>query len=358
MLGNISLFLSKTTSQLANGNTFNGGTSAAVRKARITCASLTIAALTACGGGGGGGGGGTSSCLISQPNKLLPLTGTLSITYREINGSLPVVVTTGTPRTISNHCIAPLQLKISGQEVEEFLESDNRGIRLWGYKIKNYEFPSPLPGQAGKILVNITATLESPFVLYDVDTDKPLGVTGTGSDKRIGKAFLKIEGLNAFSQGILNSGAFKAATQIADINRHPVEFYSGIKLVNGKNFFNEVKSTPVSSVDPGRGNGRDIEFDVAIDLKTFGDKISIPSLNIHSEISLMPGLGMYTRQLDIDSVSARANFQVAKINTNDADCDGYLDIVDDDNTDPAVPSTTSRTVFNSSCEAIKVNNKE
>lgn len=343
MLDNISLFLSK----FRRKTHVNG-------KARLAFASVGLAALTACGGGGGGGGGSSSSCLIAQPNKLLPLSGSYSVTYksRTINGIEPVVVETANNRKISNRCIAPMQLEISGQKVEEFLESDAQGIRLWGYKIKGYEFASPIPGQAGKILVNITATLELPFVLYDINPDKPLGVVGTGEDKRIGQAFLKIEGLNDFSRAILNSTTFKAATGIADINRHPVEFFSGIKLANGTNFFNKVKSVAVASVDPGRESSRDIEFDVAIDLKEFGDKISIPSLNIHSEINLLRGLGIYTRKLDIDSVSARANFTVAKINANDADCDGYLDIVDANNTDPSVPSTTSRTLFNSACEAI------
>lgn len=342
MLDNISLFLSKFRHK-AHLNT----------KARLVFVSAGFAALTACGGGGGGGGGGSTSCFIAQPNELLPLSGDFSVTYKAEGSSLPVVVTTATNRRILNRCIAPMQLEISGQKVEEFLESDAQGIRIWGYKIKGYEFPSPLPGQAGKILVDITATLESPFVLYDVDSEKPLGVTGKGEDKRIGQAFLKIEGQNDFSKAILNSNAFKAATQIADINRHPVEFFSGVKLSNGSNVFNLVKSIAVASADPGRESSRDLEFDVAIDLKEFGDKISIPSLNIHSEINLLRGLGIYTRQLDIDSVSARANLTVARINGNDADCDGYLDIVDDDSSDRSSPSTTSNTLFNSACEAIQ-----
>lgn len=346
MLDNISLFLSKFRHK-AHLNT----------KARLVFVSAGFAALTACGGGGGGGGGGSTSCFIAQPNELLPLTNNLSLLYkdeRSTNSDNSIVgLTTASFRRINGHCIAPLKLKISGQEVEEFLESDAQGIRIWGYKIKGYEFPSPLPGQAGKILVDITATLESPFVLYDVDSEKPLGVTGKGEDKRIGQAFLKIEGQNDFSKAILNSNAFKAATQIADINRHPVEFFSGVKLSNGSNVFNLVKSIAVASADPGRESSRDLEFDVAIDLKEFGDKISIPSLNIHSEINLLRGLGIYTRQLDIDSVSASAKLKIVKINANDADCDGYLDIVDDDSSDRASPSTTSNTLFNSACEAIQ-----
>lgn len=318
----------------------NSLVSAVSCKVRLGCASIMIAALTACGGGGGGGGG-SSSCLIAQPNKLLPLSRTFSVTYKNTSSTLPVVVTTGSPTRVSGRCIMPLQLKISEQQVEEFFESDAQGIRLWGYKIKGFELN--VPGFP-KFSVDITATLESPYVIYDVDENKALGGDG--------RAFLKLEGLDSFSKGVIKENAFRVATGINDVNKHPIEFKSGILLSNGNRILEEVVSKSISPADPNR-EGRRIEFNVSIELnEKLGNVIGASSLNVRSQVDLMEGLGMYTRQLNIDTITANADLSVVKINGNDGDCDGYLDIVDDNSTDPNSPSSTSRSAFNDSCEAI------